>query len=137
MISAKDVKELRRLLDLKQRELAERIGASIGTIQNYEAGGVIPPAKQSLLENMLNNARNSISNNTGSVNTGSVGGHSVTILDPTVKKIIGKDTIEIERDLTIDGHLQTIESLKSRIKDLERLLDAKDDIIKLLQQKNT
>ena len=136
-MNADFVKEIRLALGLTQEQLAEKIGVTRNTIINYEKGGVISPAKQTLLENMLNDARNSISNNSGSVNTGNVGGHNVTIHDPLVKKIIGKDKIEIERDLTIDRHLQTIESLKSRVKDLERLLDAKDDIIKLLQQKST
>lgn len=133
-MTAEEVKTLRNLLGLTQQELAEKIGVSFRTIQNYEAGGVIPPAKQKLLSGMLIEVRGNISRNTGSVNLGSVGGHNVTVTDPAVKKIIEKDKIQLERDTSVDSYLQTIESLKARILDLERVIEAKDALIKVLQQ---
>lgn len=40
------LKELRKKLGLKQRELAERLGVNVGTIGNFECGNVaIPPAR--------------------------------------------------------------------------------------------
>lgn len=52
MFSAKDIKNLRRALNLNQRELAEKLGVSVGTIQNYEKGGVIPESKHKILVNL-------------------------------------------------------------------------------------
>lgn len=60
-MNAEEVKNLRTLLKLTQIELADKIGVSFRTIQNYEAGGVIPPAKQKLLLGMLNEVRENIS----------------------------------------------------------------------------
>jgi predicted transcriptional regulator len=134
-MTSEEAKTLRSLLGLTQQELAEKIGVSFRTIQNYEAGGVIPPAKQKLLSGMLSEVRGNISRNTGSVNTGSVGGHNVTIADPSIKKIIEKDKIQLERDLSVEGYLQTIEGLKARILDLERIIAAKDELIKVLKMK--
>lgn len=48
-MNAERVKELRALLGLTQKELAEKIGVSLKTITNYETGGVIPDSKQQLL----------------------------------------------------------------------------------------
>lgn len=137
MITSEEIKQLRSILGLTQKELAEKLGTSIKTVANYESGSVIPSAKQKLLMEMLNGARNSISHNTGSINMGNVGGHNVTIADPTIKKIIDQEKIQIERDMSIDAYIQTIEGLKARISDLERVIEAKDALIKILQQHPT
>lgn len=134
-MTSEEVKTLRGLLGLTQQELAEKLGVSFRTIQNYEAGGVIPPAKRKLLSGMLNEIRGNISRNTGSVNTGNIGGHNITVADSAVKKIIRENEIEIRRDLSVESLLQTIEGYKSRILDLERVIAAKDDLIKILQEK--
>lgn len=57
MITAEEIKELRKTLNLTQRELGSKIGVSINTIGNYEKGGVIPASKQDLLEKMINEAK--------------------------------------------------------------------------------
>lgn len=77
-----------------------------------------------------------INDNKANINTGTVGGHNVNISDPAAKKIIEKDRITIERELSIDGYLQTIGSLEVRIKDLERVIEAKDALISVLQNKS-
>lgn len=76
-----------------------------------------------------------VSNTSGNVNTGNVGGHNVNIGDASVKKIIRENEIEVQRDLSVDSLLQTIEGYKARILDLERVIAAKDDLIKILQEK--
>lgn len=48
-MDGEDVRGLRKLLDLTQKELADKIGVSINTIQNYEKGGVIPASRQQML----------------------------------------------------------------------------------------
>lgn len=44
-----DVKRVRQILGLTQKELADKIGVSVNTIQNYEKGGVIPVSRQQML----------------------------------------------------------------------------------------
>lgn len=96
MVSSKDVKDLRKILNLKQRELAEKLGVSVGTIQNYESGGVIPMNKQLMIEGMLTNARNVNITGDGNVsNTGIIGG-----------------------DVSI-GYNHEIKALRKRIQELE------------------
>lgn len=75
-----------------------------------------------------------VSKNTGSVNTGNVGGHNVTIADAAVKKIIRENEIEVERDLSVENYLQIIKRLEARISDLERIIEAKNDLISVLKK---
>ncbi len=44
-----DITELRKILGLSQKKLAERLGVHTRTIQNWEAGGEIPQSKRALL----------------------------------------------------------------------------------------
>lgn len=48
-----EFKEIRHKLGLTQKELAERLGVSVNTIQNYEKGGVIPASKDKILGSLL------------------------------------------------------------------------------------
>lgn len=54
VISDLDVKEIRRNLKVSQSKLAEMVGLSLRTIQNYEAGAVIPEATAKLLRSLSN-----------------------------------------------------------------------------------
>ena len=48
-----NVKEEREKLGLTQTELAEKIGVSLRTVQNYENGEVIPKSKYEILRNVF------------------------------------------------------------------------------------
>ena len=48
-----DVKNIRKNLKLSQSELASKIGVSLRTIQNWEAGEKIPKTKHEILRNFL------------------------------------------------------------------------------------
>lgn len=50
-----DIKEIRRTLNITQKELAERVGVSVNTIQNWESGGTIPKSKHKILGALLPN----------------------------------------------------------------------------------
>ena len=51
-ITPSDFLSIRQKLGLTQKELAEKIGVSLRTISNYEAGGVIPESKMKLLKSL-------------------------------------------------------------------------------------
>lgn len=57
MITSEEIKELRGILGISQKELADTIGVSLKTAYNYETGGVIPKGKQQFLYAMLLEAR--------------------------------------------------------------------------------
>lgn len=48
------IKELRESIGKTQTELAEMIGVSLRTIQNYESGGIIPKSKYAILRKLQN-----------------------------------------------------------------------------------
>lgn len=96
MISGNDVKRLRAVLGINQKELAKKLGVSTRTVANYEAGGVIPANKQLMIDSMLETVRNVTITGDGNIsNTGIV-----------------------EGGFTVDGN-QDIRQLKARIKELE------------------
>jgi transcriptional regulator with XRE-family HTH domain len=53
-----NIKELRRQLGLTQEQFAQKLGVTLGTVQNYEAGRVIPASKKSILQNLKNGVGN-------------------------------------------------------------------------------
>lgn len=52
-----DIKEIRKKLGVSQEKLAEMLGVVRKTIQNWEAGGVIPQSKRVILLNLLNQTK--------------------------------------------------------------------------------
>lgn len=52
-----DVKELRVKLGISQEDLAEKIGVSPRTIQNYEAGCAIPKSKYAILRSLIDKTK--------------------------------------------------------------------------------
>lgn len=135
MVSSEDLKELRKIMRLKQKELAELIGVSVGTIQNYEKGGVIPKAKERMISQMLNEARLSVESNSGIANTGnSIGGHNINISHPDIKKIIEPDKVTIELDKPAEEYRREIEDLKNKIAYLERINKVQQDLIDVLMK---
>lgn len=50
-----NVAEIRKILGISQKILAERLGVHPRTIQNWEAGGEIPQSKRALLCSLLPN----------------------------------------------------------------------------------
>lgn len=50
-----DVKELRSSLGLSQEQFAKKIGVSVRTVANWEAGKVIPASKMELLQGLQPN----------------------------------------------------------------------------------
>ena len=134
MITSREIKQLRHILGLTQKDLAEKLGTSIKTVANYEGGGVIPAANQKLLVEMLDNARNSISHNTGNVNMG----NHVTIVDTPVKKESADDAIlsnfaQINKSESIEIPLSVWNVIELQAKSLEKRDSQIDELIKMLK----
>lgn len=52
-MNAEEIKKRRKILKLTQTDLSKKLGVSLKTIQNYEAGEVIPDSKSELLRTVL------------------------------------------------------------------------------------
>ena len=48
-----NIKELRKKMDITQKQLAEMVGVTTNTVQNWEAGGTIPKSKHQILSLLL------------------------------------------------------------------------------------
>jgi len=55
-MNAQELKKMRKEAGLTQQELANLIGVSLKTIQNYENGEVIPETKHEILHRVLSKA---------------------------------------------------------------------------------
>ncbi|MFT4170618.1 MAG: helix-turn-helix domain-containing protein [Dysgonomonas sp.] len=52
-MNAEDIRKMRKTLKMTQTDLSKKLGVSLKTIQNYEAGEVIPDSKKELLRMVL------------------------------------------------------------------------------------
>lgn len=136
MITGKDIKALRGKLNINQRELAEKLGVSVNTIQNYESGKKIPDSKMKLLSGIIQEYKiRDISHNNGIV--GNAGGHIAQISVPAhaFSKIINDDGIEVTCDPVPDMDAQqTIIDLKNKIKLLESKIEHKDELMNKMSE---
>lgn len=81
------------------------------------------------ITNTITGDSNTTQSNTGCGHNVSIGG------DTKAKKIIEKDHIIIELEQSAELYKQKAESLETRIRDLESLLKAKEEIIEMLKNK--
>lgn len=58
-----ELAEIRKTLKLNQSDFGAKVGVSLRTVQNWEAGGVIPETKWALLRNLLTEPNNKSNNN--------------------------------------------------------------------------
>lgn len=93
-MNAAIVKEIRTSLGLTQPELARRIGVSIKTIANYEAGNVIPASKQALLQELLEEARNKVKSYLN-LNSGKSTSEIITTEDGFFNYGIGRNEVKV------------------------------------------
>ena len=136
MIIAEEIKQLRAILGITQKELAEKIGTSIKTIANYEAGAVIPMGKQRLLHSLLVNARNNtssgdnINSNRNVHNEGSINGSVSTGDNHT--SINGGVSVGNDSTSKLSDYEQRILLLEEKIQHLEEMLKEKERFIQVL-----
>lgn len=107
MIDAEFVKKLRYNKGWTQKDLADFIGVSLRTVTSYELGGVIPKAKQLLLETIASNNATTISGD------GNIIG-SYAKLNHSNNRVDNKDA-EI---LALKNRIKELESDKEFLKNL-------------------
>ena len=82
-MDAEKLKEYRKRYNLTQKEMAESLGISRKTLNNYENGGNIPLAKEIMIEKlygeMLNYSHNGTTHNTQNNNNSNNGDNSIYI----------------------------------------------------------
>ena len=67
-----DIKKLRAKMGISQEKLAESIGVSLRTIQNWESGSVIPKSKHAILHMIINDGSININSSETDSNNNSI-----------------------------------------------------------------
>lgn len=115
-----DIEKLRELLDMTQETFAEKLGVSARTIQNWEAGKVVPKSKFSVLRQMAAKFPHesfSLFEATGSPGAGY--GNDVGISSADLKRVL--DEISEQRK----DYIAALERKDSQIDRLISLLESK------------
>lgn len=105
-----DIKLLRERLNLSQETLAAKLGVSPRTVQNWEAGKVIPKSKQASIEALANPAN---------IQMNKTGGQQ------------GNNNTQINMPCPDDA--SHIRDLEKEVERLKTMLAHKDDLIKELR----
>ena len=143
------MKTLREILKEKgigQKVVADALGVHVNVIARYD-----DLSKRSLDEVLTVSEATGIpveeltgfkvgtvvdfSKNSGGINAGIIGGRNAIIANSTVNRLISED-VRGEAELSTDSLLHIIEGYKEKIMYLERVISAKDDLIKILQNKS-
>ena len=124
-----NIKEERQKLGITQKELAKLVGVSITTIQNWEAGGVIPKTKEQILSMAL--TPNIVSRKLyGGQHV--LGGDAVNgdkIVEKFTEREIEIDKAEIDCDPLVAALQSTIADQKDQISFLQnQLADAQSQL---------
>lgn len=100
-LSGLDIIDLRKKFNFSQEKLAELIGVSLRTVQNYEAGKKIPQSKYAILHKLINEISNT---NNPNNNSGNMENRLVNLLremlkekdDEIIRLRLQKETLEEE-----------------------------------------
>ena len=125
-MNALDVKNIRKKLGWTQRQLAEALCVDVRTVQNWEAGKVIPVTKTEILHEMsCAPSPVNITQNSGNITSG-----SDYNIKSTVQRGGGAGLVaEVARlKEALDDKEKLIRTLEERLRD-------KDEIIALLKGK--
>lgn len=115
-----DIEKLRGLLDLTQESFASRLGVSARTIQNWEAGKVVPKSKLTILREMAAKfPHESFSLFEASDSPGAGYGNDIGISSEDLKRVL--DEISSQRK----DYMAELERKDSQIDRLLNLLEAK------------
>lgn len=116
-----DIEKLRNLLDLTQEAFAAKLGVSARTIQNWEAGKVVPKSKITILSQMAAKFPNeSFSMFEATDSPGAGYGNEVGISSEDLKRVL--DEISSQRE----DFMAELERKDSQIDRLLSLLEGKN-----------
>lgn len=102
-MNAKKIKEIRRALNMSQTEFAKTVGVSLRTVQNWEAGGVIPNTALQRIEDVVTNResmRKTAQPNTVNLvpyyanagkNVGALEGLTIADMEKVVSPVVGAE----------------------------------------------
>lgn len=82
-----EVKEIIEKMGVSQEKFAKLLGVSARTIQNWEAGGVIPKTKQGILHEMSIRPQMFFGGEQQNVNGNNIAGGSVTVHQTETEKL--------------------------------------------------
>ena len=83
-----DVKEIREKFGLSQEKLAKLLGVTTRTIQNWEAGNVIPDSKHEILRELMLKPQAYFGGDQSNVNGNNIAGSNVTVNQTDTGKLI-------------------------------------------------
>lgn len=82
-----EVKEIREKMGLSQEKFAKLLGVTARTVQNWEAGGVIPQPKQEILHEMSIRPQLYFGGEQQNVNGNNIAGGNVTVHQTDTDKL--------------------------------------------------
>ena len=123
--NALDIKKFRKKYNLTQQELAEILGISFRTVQNYESGRAIPKNKHALLNEVFTkyNAKTVLNDNEIDYSISKKSNIQYNIVVNTWKEML----------IEIDTIIKNINKEPAGIDKIQRLRDAELTKLKLLQ----
>lgn len=126
-MNALEIKEKRKKLGLTQKELANKLGVSVQTVNGYENGKEIPATKYQILDIILNKTDINYSNEPNEIYHLNPG--TLQKIEEIEEKITEREKIiTLSNDLEfIDHQKEIIKLLKVQIELLKKSLDTKID----------
>lgn len=128
MSEIKDIKKFRELHGLTQRELAERCGVTLRTVQNWEMGKTVPESAMRLMQ-LIDGEGETISSSStdNGISVAAGNGSSVNVSSEAARLIV---LLEKQQEQT-DEHLQIIkrrdEQINRLITVIEKITDKNED----------
>lgn len=127
-----DIKKNRKNLNLTQQELADLLGVSKNTVVNYEKGGKIPDSKIPLLNKILSNQNNIVSENNHNIinepqeEYKSLSGFDKKIIE-TIDEISKRQSELIQMDKNSEDYKLTLEIIDLLKEKITLIKKAKED----------
>lgn len=122
-MNAKEIKEIRKSLNLSQEEFAKLIGVSKNTVYNYENGSKIPESKITILNKIKTKEHISVNESTTTYETG----HDKKIHIAEEKIKILEEKLELNKNFT-EGEIQEIKGILEQLyREIRILKTAKND----------
>lgn len=108
-----DIKQIRTKLGITQKQLAEMVGVSVNTIQNWESGGKIPKSKHPILMSLTHNPH-IVFGGQNVQNGDAINGNKVV-------EAISEEKEEVEEKVTIIERVECdLDKIRTELADLKK-----------------